>query len=393
MAHKKGLGSSRNGRDSNPKYLGVKVFDGQPVSGGEIIVRQRGTRSSPGTASASAATTRSSPPAPAWSSSTAAAAAGRSRSSTATSSRPPVGPVVRHFGPPVDSRRGIRHHRIDHGGDVRPCWGRRGGGSGSPPDRSDDLGGAHRRGGAPRRPRGAAAPGDGARPHLPEGDRARRVAVPVAIPPLGRRGGHPAGRAAQRSLPLGWAGHPSLRLRRGLPPGARPDLARARPGRDRAGPCGRPARAADPRDLPRRAGAQRGPAGKALPAPAGDRGRGEPPPRRPMAPTSPTLWRSSRTACSRRRSAPRSSTCPPTTTRRPTSSAASCVRWPGRRTESWRDRGDQPRLRDWGAVARRGRHPRERPVVPELRQGGDAPRLHSALTGFRSRHRPKPAWI
>jgi large subunit ribosomal protein L27 len=44
MAHKKGLGSSRNGRDSNPKMLGVKVFAGQSVSGGEIIVRQRGTR-------------------------------------------------------------------------------------------------------------------------------------------------------------------------------------------------------------------------------------------------------------------------------------------------------------------------------------------------------------
>jgi large subunit ribosomal protein L27 len=44
MAHKKGLGSSRNGRDSNPKYLGVKVFSGEVVSGGEIIVRQRGTR-------------------------------------------------------------------------------------------------------------------------------------------------------------------------------------------------------------------------------------------------------------------------------------------------------------------------------------------------------------
>ena len=43
MAHKKGLGSSRNGRDSNPKYLGVKVFAGQRVGGGEIIVRQRGT--------------------------------------------------------------------------------------------------------------------------------------------------------------------------------------------------------------------------------------------------------------------------------------------------------------------------------------------------------------
>ena len=48
MAHKKGLGSSRNGRDSNPKYLGVKIFAGQIVRGGEIIVRQRGTRFHPG---------------------------------------------------------------------------------------------------------------------------------------------------------------------------------------------------------------------------------------------------------------------------------------------------------------------------------------------------------
>jgi large subunit ribosomal protein L27 len=48
MAHKKGLGSSRNGRDSNAKRLGVKVFAGQAVSGGEIIVRQRGTRFKPG---------------------------------------------------------------------------------------------------------------------------------------------------------------------------------------------------------------------------------------------------------------------------------------------------------------------------------------------------------
>jgi large subunit ribosomal protein L27 len=48
MAHKKGLGSSRNGRDSNPKYLGVKVFAGQTVTGGEIIVRQRGTKFKPG---------------------------------------------------------------------------------------------------------------------------------------------------------------------------------------------------------------------------------------------------------------------------------------------------------------------------------------------------------
>jgi large subunit ribosomal protein L27 len=49
MAHKKGLGSSRNGRDSNSQRLGVKVFGGQIVTGGEIIVRQRGTRFKPGT--------------------------------------------------------------------------------------------------------------------------------------------------------------------------------------------------------------------------------------------------------------------------------------------------------------------------------------------------------
>lgn len=48
MAHKKGQGSSRNGRDSNPQYLGVKVYGGQQVSGGTIIVRQRGTRFFPG---------------------------------------------------------------------------------------------------------------------------------------------------------------------------------------------------------------------------------------------------------------------------------------------------------------------------------------------------------
>ena len=48
MAHKKGASSSRNGRDSNAQYLGVKVFAGQVVSGGEIIVRLRGTRFKPG---------------------------------------------------------------------------------------------------------------------------------------------------------------------------------------------------------------------------------------------------------------------------------------------------------------------------------------------------------
>jgi large subunit ribosomal protein L27 len=48
MAHKKGGGSSRNGRDSKPKFLGVKVFAGQVVPAGSIIVRQRGTRFRPG---------------------------------------------------------------------------------------------------------------------------------------------------------------------------------------------------------------------------------------------------------------------------------------------------------------------------------------------------------
>jgi large subunit ribosomal protein L27 len=48
MAHKKGLGSSRNGRDSNAQRLGVKRFGGQLVSGGSILVRQRGTRLKPG---------------------------------------------------------------------------------------------------------------------------------------------------------------------------------------------------------------------------------------------------------------------------------------------------------------------------------------------------------
>jgi len=49
MAHKKGGGSSRNGRDSNPKMLGVKIYGGQLVNAGTIIVRQRGTKITPGT--------------------------------------------------------------------------------------------------------------------------------------------------------------------------------------------------------------------------------------------------------------------------------------------------------------------------------------------------------
>ena len=48
MAHKKGVGSTRNGRDSNPKMLGVKAFGGEFVKAGSIIVRQRGTRFHPG---------------------------------------------------------------------------------------------------------------------------------------------------------------------------------------------------------------------------------------------------------------------------------------------------------------------------------------------------------
>ena len=49
MAHKKGQGSSRNGRDSNPQYLGVKRFGGEKVNSGTILVRQRGTKFHPGT--------------------------------------------------------------------------------------------------------------------------------------------------------------------------------------------------------------------------------------------------------------------------------------------------------------------------------------------------------
>jgi large subunit ribosomal protein L27 len=48
MAHKKGMGSTKNGRDSNPKYLGVKTYGGEFVKAGSIIVRQRGTKFHPG---------------------------------------------------------------------------------------------------------------------------------------------------------------------------------------------------------------------------------------------------------------------------------------------------------------------------------------------------------
>jgi large subunit ribosomal protein L27 len=49
MAHKKGVGSSRNGRDSNPKMLGIKKYGGEKVLGGNILARQRGTKWKPGT--------------------------------------------------------------------------------------------------------------------------------------------------------------------------------------------------------------------------------------------------------------------------------------------------------------------------------------------------------
>ncbi len=57
MAQKKGGGSTRNGRDSKPKMLGVKAFGGELISAGSIIVRQRGTRSTPAATSAWATTT------------------------------------------------------------------------------------------------------------------------------------------------------------------------------------------------------------------------------------------------------------------------------------------------------------------------------------------------
>jgi large subunit ribosomal protein L27 len=63
MAHKKAGGSSRNGRDSAGRRLGVKKFGGERVIPGNIIIRQRGTKWHPGTMSASARTTPSSPPA------------------------------------------------------------------------------------------------------------------------------------------------------------------------------------------------------------------------------------------------------------------------------------------------------------------------------------------
>jgi len=72
MAHKKGQGTSTNGRESHSKRLGIKMFGGQSVIAGNILVRQRGTKLHPERTSASAATGPSSPSKTAWSSTTAA---------------------------------------------------------------------------------------------------------------------------------------------------------------------------------------------------------------------------------------------------------------------------------------------------------------------------------
>ncbi len=88
MAHKKGGGSSTNGRDSNAQRLGVKAFAGELITGGSIIMRQRGTRSSRASTWASARTTRSLPRSPAGSSSrTAATAAALPRSNRSQQSK------------------------------------------------------------------------------------------------------------------------------------------------------------------------------------------------------------------------------------------------------------------------------------------------------------------
>ena len=61
MAHKKGVGSSRNGRNSNPQYLGIKKYGGENVSAGNILVRSEGTKFHPGKNVRRATTTRCSP--------------------------------------------------------------------------------------------------------------------------------------------------------------------------------------------------------------------------------------------------------------------------------------------------------------------------------------------
>ena len=89
MAHKKGQGSSRNGRDSNSQRLGVKRFGGQVVTGGSILVRQRGTRFYPGVNVGRGKDDTLYAPSPASCAfGTAAATAGSSPSSPGPSSRP-----------------------------------------------------------------------------------------------------------------------------------------------------------------------------------------------------------------------------------------------------------------------------------------------------------------
>ena len=112
MAHKKGLGSSRNGRDSNAKRLGVKIFAGQKVKAGMIIVRQRGTRFAPAPASASAATTPSSPSARAPVEFRTSA-----RSASSRSPRPPKRPtpsnrLLQGRTPPLRRSAGVLSNRL-----------------------------------------------------------------------------------------------------------------------------------------------------------------------------------------------------------------------------------------------------------------------------------------
>ncbi len=88
MAHKKGVGSSRNGRDSNPNRLGIKRYGGEWVSAGSILIRQRGTRFHAGRNVGRGATTRCSPPPTVWSGSKTIDAARPCRSTRTPSSQP-----------------------------------------------------------------------------------------------------------------------------------------------------------------------------------------------------------------------------------------------------------------------------------------------------------------
>ena len=245
MAHKKGLGSSKNGRDSNPQYLGVKIFAGQDVRAGQIIVRQRGTRFRPGPGHEDRqATTRSSPSATARpSSAERRAPLGRGRRRRASAARAGDRPCST-IAPASTSRPAAaataalsfrREKYVPKGGPD--------GGDGG--DGGDVV--AHRRPGAARPLAAAAAQADRRRqgrqrPRCPQARRARR----------GRRGARP-GR------------HPGVRGRR--------SRRRPRPSRG----AGRARRAAAAAAAATRASSSSDPPGAALrrgrPAGRGARGR------------------------------------------------------------------------------------------------------------------------